>query len=87
MELLQQCGKSIILVWNSDLIGFRSISDVDGPKIVDNFYAYLFKEQSTVIDTQPDTSQAAHALHFAVTKLRSENVPFARWVPFIHLGK
>ena len=30
--------------------------------------------------------EAARALHLAVTKLRSENVSFARWVPFIHLG-
>ena len=34
----------------------------------------------------PDTTQAARALH-AVAKLRSENVSFARWVPFIHLGR
>ena len=35
----------------------------------------------------PDTTQAARALHYAVTKLRSENVSFTRWVPFIHLGR
>jgi hypothetical protein len=35
----------------------------------------------------PDTTQAARALHFAVTKLRSENVSFVRLVPFIHLGR
>ena len=35
----------------------------------------------------PDTTQAAHALHYAIAKLRSENVPFARWVPYIHLGR
>ena len=36
---------------------------------------------------RPDITQAAQALHLAVAKLRAENVSFARWVPFIHLGR
>ena len=35
----------------------------------------------------PNTTQAAQALHYAVSKLHSENVSFTRWVPFIHLGR
>jgi hypothetical protein len=31
--------------------------------------------------------QAAKALHLAVGKLRKEpNIPFRRWVPFVHYG-
>jgi hypothetical protein len=37
--------------------------------------------------TGPDTTQAARALHIAIAKLRSENISFAHWVPFIHLGR
>jgi CHAT domain-containing protein len=73
------------------LITCRSIRDVDGPKIADTFYEYLFPATDSTTDdaprTYPDTSQAAKALHAAVAKLRAENVPFAQWVPFIHLGK
>jgi hypothetical protein len=63
----------------------RSIADVDGPKIANSFYADFFKGYSST--TGPDTTQAARALHRAVTKLRSENASFVRWVPFIHLGR
>ena len=73
---------------NGDLIAFRSISDADGPQIADGFYENLFgKNHSTTADPPvPDCAEAARALHLAVTKLRTENVPFVRWVPFIHLG-
>jgi len=52
----------------SVLIVFRSIADVDGPKIADSFYRYLFKEhRSPRIETSgPDTTQAARALFLAV---------------------
>jgi len=67
-------------------IFFRSIADADGPKIADSFYEHLFKNNNKVDGVGPDMTQAARALHHAVAKLRSENVSFARWVPFIHLG-
>jgi hypothetical protein len=70
------------------LTHFRSIFDIDGPKVADTFYETLFKENnSSPMDAGPDTTQAARALHTAVAKLRSENVSFVRWVPFIHLGR
>ena len=65
----------------------RSIADADGPKIADSFYEYLFRNYKKVDNVGPDTTQAARALHHAVAKLRSENASFARWVPFIHLGR
>ncbi|KIM76304.1 hypothetical protein PILCRDRAFT_797811, partial [Piloderma croceum F 1598] len=64
-----------------------SIADADGPQIADSFYEHLFKDYNKVDNVGPDTTQAARALHHAVAKLRSENVSFARWVPFIHLGR
>ena len=65
------------------------MSDVDGPTITDTFYENLFKDYRFIMTNAsgPDTSQAARALHVAVTKLRSENASFVRWVPFIHLGR
>ena len=68
---------------------FRSIADADGPKIADSFYEHLFKEYNynKMDSVGPDMTQAARALHHAVAKLRSEQVSFARWVPFIHLGR
>ena len=65
----------------------RSIADADGPKFADSFYEHLFRDYNKVDNVGPDTTQAARALHHAVAKLRSENVSFARWVPFIHLGR
>jgi hypothetical protein len=79
----------VSLFKNSVLITLRSISDVDGPKIADTFYEYLFKENgsSMTINSPPYTTQASQALHLAVAKLRSEKASFARWVPFVHLGR
>jgi hypothetical protein len=77
------------LLRNSILITLRSISDIDGPKIADTFYEHLFKENgsSMTINSPAYTTQAAQALHLAVAKLRSEKASFARWVPFVHLGR
>jgi hypothetical protein len=70
------------------MIIFRSIDDSDGPNIAGVFYEHLFKHNCHyTIGSQPDTSQAAQALHLAVNKLRAENVSFMRWIPFIHLGR
>ena len=57
-----------------------SIDDADGPIVSEAFYTHLFQGQCI------DTRNAAMALHFAVKKLRDDNVPFLRWVPFVHLG-
>ena len=73
---------------NIKLIVSRTIADADGPKIADTFYHQLVKENNsaTTESPRPDTTQATQALHVAVAKLRSDNVSFIRWVPFIHLG-
>ncbi|KAJ7107941.1 CHAT domain-containing protein [Mycena epipterygia] len=73
--------------------GFRGVvatmwtmADLDGPKIAETFYQHLFKGCDTYMDP-PDLTKAAECLHLAVAKLRANpNVPFTRWVPFVHYG-
>lgn len=68
---------------------FRAIVDSDGPTVADKFYGHLFKSTNgTVANTGvcPDSTEAALALHLAVTQLRSETPDFSRWVPFVHFG-
>jgi hypothetical protein len=72
----------------SDL-DLRTMDDRDGPKIADTFYKHLFKncDPNSNPPVLPDLKQAAKALHLAVAKLRGEpNMPFRRWVPFVHYG-
>ncbi|KAJ7090002.1 CHAT domain-containing protein [Mycena epipterygia] len=76
--------------------GFRSVvatmwtmADPDGPKIAETFYEELFKgcDADANPPILPDLTNAAEALHIAVTKLRADpNIPFSRWVPFVHYG-
>jgi len=61
--------------------------DGDGPTIVDTFYGEIFQGPDGKHALEPDTSKSAQALHIAIKKLRSNKVPFHRWVPFIHMGK
>ncbi|KAF8177479.1 CHAT domain-containing protein [Mycena galopus ATCC 62051] len=66
-----------------------AMNDLDGPKIAEKFYEHLFKNCDPDSNplVLPDLSQAARALHLAVGKLREEpDLPFSRWVPFIHYG-
>ncbi|KAJ7154862.1 CHAT domain-containing protein, partial [Mycena crocata] len=58
-----------------------SINDMDGPPVAESFYSYLFRDKR-----RPVASDAAEALHLAVKKLRAMNVPYERWIPFIHMG-
>jgi CHAT domain-containing protein len=62
-----------------------SIKDVDAPLIATDVYSHLIN------CSQPDSTQAAHALHHAVKCLRKEleksgKPSFLSWVPFIHVG-
>jgi len=66
---------------------FREMMDEDGPTIADTFYQEIFQGPDGKPALQPDTSKSAQALHIAIKKLRSNNIPFHRWVPFIHMGK
>ena len=61
--------------------------DEDGPIIADTFYEELFRGPDGRPIDEPDVKKSTYALHLAVKKLRSKNVSFRRWVPFIHMGK
>ncbi|KAJ7463172.1 CHAT domain-containing protein [Mycena latifolia] len=58
-----------------------SMNDQDGPLVADVFYSHLFRD-----GRKPQASDAAEALHLAVEELKKRNVPYERWVPFIHMG-
>jgi hypothetical protein len=65
------------------------MNDLDGPRVADAFYEHLFEHADATSQPQvlPDLTRAAEALHFAVTKLRTNpSIPFSRWVPFVHYG-
>jgi hypothetical protein len=90
VELSRLCGTFTVLASEAIALNLcRSIADLDGPKIAGTFYENIFKgaDSNATDDSRPDTTQAARTLHLAVTKLRSENASFIRWVPFIHLGR
>ena len=55
----------------------------DAPLVADEIYTQLFKY------SEPDPTQAAHALHNAIKKLIKDSngmKSFLEWVPFIHIG-
>ncbi|TFK43081.1 CHAT domain-containing protein [Crucibulum laeve] len=72
-----------------------SIADEDGPKIADAFYDSLFQRTEITPEEEfserllePDTTQTAYALHRAIARLRSKpDIAYARWTPFIHIGR
>lgn len=68
--------------------GFRSavgtlwsMKDEDGPLVAGSFYSHLFRNGQ-----QPQVTDTAEALQLAVNGLKARNVPYERWVPFIHMG-
>ncbi|KAJ7646380.1 CHAT domain-containing protein [Mycena polygramma] len=68
--------------------GFRSVigtmwsmNDSDGPVVAEIVYSHLFRD-----GREPQASDAAEALHLAVGELKKRDVPYERWVPFIHMG-
>ncbi|KAJ6529735.1 CHAT domain-containing protein [Mycena capillaripes] len=58
-----------------------SIIDEDGPVVAEDVYTHLFANDRT-----PETTDTARALQLAVRKMRDREVPYERWVPFIHIG-
>ena len=70
-------------------VSFRSIQDEDGPVVADSFYRYIFSPSPSSNGSKgmnPQTADAARALHATVAKLRQQGRPLISWVPFIHLG-
>ncbi|KAJ6517849.1 CHAT domain-containing protein, partial [Mycena vulgaris] len=71
--------------------GFRSVigtlwsmNDQDRQFIAEAFYSHLFRDGRQ--SQASETAEALHlALHLAVKALNEKNVPYERWVPFIHM--
>lgn len=57
-----------------------SIVDADGPAFANTFYTHLFQRGPV------NLGYVAEAVHVAIQNLRSEGLPFSRWVPFLHMG-
>ena len=68
-----------------------SIQDRYGLKVADEFYTDLISRRSTMgVLSLVGSVGAAHALHYAIQRLREElgNSPSAllTWVPYVHMG-
>ena len=59
-----------------------SVGDKDALSVAMHIYGELFKNGTS----RASSTKAALALNQAVLLLRSNNVPLARWVPFVHFG-
>ncbi|KAJ7743264.1 CHAT domain-containing protein, partial [Mycena maculata] len=58
-----------------------SMDDADGPLVAETFYTHLYRNSG-----QPQVGEAAEALQLAVKDLKARDVPYERWIPFIHMG-
>jgi len=67
-----------------------SIQDRYGPKVADEFYTDLISRRSSMGVGLVGSVGAAHALHYAIQRLREEvgDSPSAllTWVPYVHMG-
>ena len=82
-------NEAIHLAAGLQFIGYRgvigtmwSVGDKDALSVAMHIYRELFKDGTN----RACASKAALALHQAAHLLRSNNVPLARWVPFVHFG-
>jgi CHAT domain-containing protein len=58
-----------------------SMNDQDGPLVAEIFYGHLFHD-----GRKPQADDTAEALQLVVKELKAKNVPYERWIPFIHMG-
>lgn len=67
-----------------------SISDRHAPAVAVDFYDYLWKNQANKAGGRFDGSLSAHALHYAVQRLRANLRNSERdlltWIPYVHFG-
>ncbi|KAJ6582255.1 hypothetical protein B0H19DRAFT_1229295 [Mycena capillaripes] len=76
-----QSVDSLLLAFVGPL-GLWSMNDADGPLVAESVYSQLLKK-----GRQPQASDVAKALHIAVQKLKAMNVPYERWIPYIHMDQ
>lgn len=80
-------NEPIHLVNGFTAAGFRgvigtlwSIADEDAPRVAKEVY------DAIITDEGLDVTKAAEGLHKAVRKMRQQDFPPHRWMPFIHVG-
>ena len=81
-EAVHLAASMLFVGYRSVIATMWSIRDKDAPVVADEVYRHLLSVE------QPDSTQAARALHHAVARLRRESpeISFLSWVPFIHIG-
>ena len=81
-EAVHLAAGMLFVGYRSVIATLWSIWDKDAPVVADEVYQRLLSVE------QPDSTQAARALHHAVARLRRESseISFLSWVPFIHIG-
>jgi hypothetical protein len=57
------------------------MNDNDGPVVAEIVHSHLFRD-----GRHPKHTDAAEALQLALKHLKNNKVPYARWIPFIHIG-
>ncbi|KAF8869393.1 CHAT domain-containing protein, partial [Infundibulicybe gibba] len=80
-ESLHLAGGMLFAGFKAAIGTMWSINDQDGPPVAEAVYNHTWGQGKL-----PSVTDTAEALHIAVNKLRSQNVPPHRWVPFIHIG-
>ena len=82
-EAVHLAASMLFVGYRSVIATMWSIKDKDAPVVADEVYHHLLSVE------QPDSTQAARALHHAVARLRRESpeISFLSWVPFIHIGR
>ena len=81
-EVVHLAASMLFMGYRSVIATMWSIRDKDAPMVADEVYRHLLSVE------QPDSTQAAKALHHAVARLRRESpeISFLSWVPFVHIG-
>ncbi|KAF8896414.1 CHAT domain-containing protein [Infundibulicybe gibba] len=80
-ESLHLAGGMLFAGFKAAIGTMWSINDQDGPPVAEAVYNHTWGQGKV-----PSVTDTAEALHLAVNKLRNQNVPPHRWVPFIHIG-
>ncbi|KAJ7694382.1 hypothetical protein B0H17DRAFT_931746 [Mycena rosella] len=57
-----------------------SMNNQDSPMVAEIGYSHLFRDGQ-----QPQASDGAEALQFAVKELTNSKVTYEQWIPFIHM--
>jgi CHAT domain-containing protein len=58
-----------------------TIRDKDGPRLAEQVYCHLFRDQGRT----PNATEAGEALGLAIRRLKMD-IPVERLVPFVHIG-